>query len=130
MTQKIKKDRTIRHKQSKMESIPEKTKISELVLPKTEEKLIKSRERVKNLAEIYTAEREVLAMLVLLPDNLSYDISSKYLEPACGNGNFLVKILERKMKTVNETYKDLRQYELEKRNYEINNGLVEESSRN
>lgn len=71
---------------------------------------IKSRERVRELAEVYTNEREVNAMLDLVPD-IAQNIYSKFLEPACGNGNFLVKILERKMKTVANTHKTLKNYE-------------------
>jgi hypothetical protein len=60
---------------------------------------IKSRERVRDLAEVYTAEREVNAMLDLLGD-VNLNITARYLEPSCGNGNFLVAILERKMKVI------------------------------
>lgn len=62
---------------------------------------IKSKQRVKDLAEVYTNEREVNAMLDLVSKE-SYRVESKFLEPACGNGNFLVKILERKMKTITD----------------------------
>ena len=60
---------------------------------------IRSKERVRDLAEVFTAEREVNAMLDLLGD-VNLNITARYLEPACGNGNFLVAILERKMKVV------------------------------
>lgn len=66
---------------------------------------IKSKERVRNLAEVYTNEREVKAMLDLIPTkNEDEIISLKFLEPACGNGNFLVEILKRKLARVNEKY--------------------------
>lgn len=71
---------------------------------------VKSKERVRNLAEVFTADREVNAMLDLLGDS-SYNIEYRYLEPACGNGNFTVSILERKMKTVSEKYKRQRDFE-------------------
>lgn len=73
---------------------------------------IKSKLRVKELAEVYTNEREVNAMLDLVED-YSYDIEKRFLEPACGNGNFLIKILERKLETVKKQYsnKSLRDYE-------------------
>lgn len=64
---------------------------------------IKSKLRVKELAEVYTNEREVNAMLDLVKD-YSYDISKRFLEPACGNGNFLIKILERKLASVDKLY--------------------------
>jgi len=66
---------------------------------------IKSKERVKELAEVYTNEREVNAMLDLTKE-ISYQIGTKYLEPACGNGNFLIKILERKLETVKLKYSE------------------------
>ena len=69
------------------------------------EKQIKSKERVRDNGEVYTNEREVTAMLDLVKEE-SYRIDSKFLEPACGNGNFLIKILERKLDTVEELYKD------------------------
>jgi hypothetical protein len=63
---------------------------------------IKSRERVRDLAEVYTHEREVGAMLDLVPDMFPSaedpgNIDRAFLEPACGSGNFLVEILERKL---------------------------------
>lgn len=58
---------------------------------------IKSRQRVKDHAEVFTAEREVKAMCDLVDDKLSR-IDSKVLEPSCGNGNFLVEIYARKLK--------------------------------
>lgn len=58
------------------------------------EQLIKSKERVRDLAEVYTAEREVQAMLDLVPD---FSLKQTFLEPACGNGNFLIEILRRKL---------------------------------
>lgn len=60
-------------------------------------KQIKTRERVKKHGEVFTAEREVNAMLDLVKDETE-KIDSIFLEPACGNGNFLIKILERKLK--------------------------------
>lgn len=59
---------------------------------------IKSRERVNKYAEVYTNEREVKAMCNLIPSEIWENIDSTFLEPACGNGNFLVEILERKLK--------------------------------
>jgi hypothetical protein len=62
---------------------------------------IKSKERVKELAEVYTNEREVNAMLDLIPiKNKDELLNYTYLEPACGNGNFLTKILERKLMVI------------------------------
>lgn len=66
---------------------------------------IKSRERVRDLAEVYTHEREVNAMLDLLPDMFPSardpgNTDRTFLEPACGHGNFLVEILRRKLEFV------------------------------
>ena len=57
---------------------------------------IKSKKRVKDFAEVYTAEREVKNMCDLIPQEVWDNIESTFLEPACGNGNFLVEILNRK----------------------------------
>jgi hypothetical protein len=64
-------------------------------------KHIKSRERVRDLGEVYTQPREVQAMLDLIPDAFA-DIDTRFLEPAAGNGNFLVAILERKIRAIDE----------------------------
>lgn len=53
---------------------------------------IKSKKRVNDFGEVFTAEREVKAMCDLIPD-----WSGNVLEPACGNGNFLVEVLRRKI---------------------------------
>ena len=65
---------------------------------------VKSSDRVRNHGEVLTARREVEAMLDLVK-NESERIDSRFLEPACGDGNFLVAILERKLKVVVERYK-------------------------
>ena len=57
---------------------------------------IKSKERVKRYAEVFTNEREVKAMCDLAPSEIWSNIESTVLEPACGNGNFIVEILARK----------------------------------
>lgn len=68
------------------------------------ESQIKSKERVANHGEVFTAEREVNAMLDLVKQETER-IDSRFLEPACGTGNFLVKILERKLDVVKKKYK-------------------------
>ena len=67
---------------------------------------IKTRNRVRDLAEVYTHEREVNAMLDLVPDTLPSaeqpeNHDRTFLEPACGHGNFLMEILRRKLPTSN-----------------------------
>lgn len=68
------------------------------------EKQIKSRQRVADHGEVYTADREVKAMCDLVSDECSR-IDSRFLEPACGDGNFLAEILTRKLATVKKKYK-------------------------
>ena len=65
---------------------------------------VKSSDRVRNHGEVLTARREVEAMLDFVK-NESERIDSRFLEPACGDGNFLVAILERKLKTVASRYR-------------------------
>lgn len=57
---------------------------------------IKSRQRVAQHGEVFTNLREVNAMLDLVRDE-SYRLDSRFLEPACGDGNFLIEILRRKL---------------------------------
>ncbi len=59
---------------------------------------IKSKERVAKFGEVFTPEHIVNDMLDLVKDE-SYRIESKFMEPACGDGNFLVEILRRKLET-------------------------------
>ncbi|MDY6346982.1 MAG: SAM-dependent DNA methyltransferase [Bacteroidales bacterium] len=58
-------------------------------------KQIKSRQRVADHGEVFTNPREVNAMLDLVRDE-SFRLDSRFLEPACGDGNFLIEILRRK----------------------------------
>ena len=60
-------------------------------------KQIKSKERVAEHGEVFTGEREVNAMLDLVKSETER-IESRFLEPACGDGNFLAEILRRKLK--------------------------------
>jgi len=66
--------------------------------------LIKSRERVTNHGEVFTSEREVNAMLDLVKQE-TLRIDSRFLEPACGDGNFLIEVLRRKLSIVKERYR-------------------------
>lgn len=65
---------------------------------------VKSKKRVTDHGEVYTNEREVKAMLDLVNDETER-IESRFLEPACGNGNFLAEVLERKLNVVDSRYK-------------------------
>ena len=64
----------------------------------------KSKERVRDHGEVFTAEREVKAMCDLVAQECDR-IDSRFLEPACGDGNFLAEILTRKLATVKKLYK-------------------------
>ena len=75
-------------------------------------KQIKSRERVTKHGEVFTAEREVNAMLDLVKAECIRP-DSRFLEPACGDGNFLSAILERKLAELRRRYKSAhRSYEI------------------
>jgi len=66
-------------------------------------KQIKSKKRITNHGEVFTADREVNAMLDLVKQE-TQRIDSRFLEPACGTGNFLVEILRRKLAEVKNSY--------------------------
>lgn len=65
---------------------------------------IKSKQRVIDHGEVFTSEREVNAMLDLVK-NETDRIESRFLEPACGDGNFLIQVLRRKLDVVESRYK-------------------------
>lgn len=65
---------------------------------------IKSKKRVSEHGEVFTAEREVKAMCDLVAQECDR-IDSRFLEPACGDGNFLAEILTRKLASVKKLYK-------------------------
>ena len=65
---------------------------------------VKSKKRVADHGEVFTSECEVNAMLDLVKQETER-IDSRFLEPACGTGNFLVEILNRKLKIVTDRYK-------------------------
>jgi hypothetical protein len=64
---------------------------------------IKSKQRVADHGEVFTPSWMVEAMLDLVKDETER-IDSRFLEPACGSGNFLVKILQRKLAAVEPKY--------------------------
>ena len=65
--------------------------------------LIKSKQRVADHGEVFTPSWLVEAMLDLVKDE-SERINSRFLEPACGSGNFLIQILKRKLAAVEIKY--------------------------
>lgn len=79
------------------------------------ENLVKSKQRVADHGEVFTPSHIVKAMLDLVKDE-SERIDSRFLEPACGEGNFLVEVLARKLATVQVRYG---QSEFERRHYAL-----------
>jgi hypothetical protein len=77
--------------------------------------LIKSRKRVADHGEVFTPEWLVDAMLDLVKDE-SERIDSRFLEPACGSGNFLVRVLQRKLAAVEIKFS---QSDFERRHYAL-----------
>jgi len=65
--------------------------------------LVKSKQRVADHGEVFTPPWLVEAMLDLVKEETER-IDSKFLEPACGDGNFLVQILKRKLAAVEKKY--------------------------
>jgi type I restriction-modification system DNA methylase subunit len=61
--------------------------------------LIRSKKRVADHGEVFTPPWMVEAMLNLVKDETER-IDSRFLEPACGSGNFLVRVLQRKLAAV------------------------------
>ncbi len=70
---------------------------------KNVQKQVKTKRRVADHGEVFTNEREVNAMLDLVKQETER-IESRFLEPACGNGNFLAEVLRRKLKVVDARY--------------------------
>lgn len=68
-----------------------------------QENQVVSKKRVTDHGEVYTATREVNAMLDLVKQETER-IESRFLEPACGTGNFLAEVLERKLRIVESRY--------------------------
>jgi type I restriction-modification system DNA methylase subunit len=61
--------------------------------------LVISKQRVADHGEVFTPSWMVEAMLDLVKDETER-IDSRFLEPACGSGNFIVQILKRKLAVV------------------------------
>lgn len=82
---------------------------------KTAPGLIRSKARVADHGEVFTPPWMVEAMLDLVRDE-SERIDSRFLEPACGSGNFLVRVLQRKLAAVELKFG---KSEFEKRHYAL-----------
>ena len=75
--------------------------VSDEVAPENQ---VVSRARVANHGEVYTNSREVNSMLNMVKHETER-IDSRFLEPACGRGNFLIEVLSRKLNVVENKYK-------------------------
>jgi hypothetical protein len=63
---------------------------------KKRKKEVRSQERSDNLGEVFTPAELVNKMLDKLPPS-AWDVNEKFVDPACGNGNFLVEVVKRKI---------------------------------
>jgi hypothetical protein len=77
--------------------------------------LIKSKKRVADHGEVFTPQWLVEAMLTFVKAETER-IDSRFLEPACGSGNFLVLVLQRKLGAVELKFG---KYDFEKRHYAL-----------
>jgi hypothetical protein len=77
--------------------------------------LVKSKQRVADHGEVFTPVWMVEAMLDLVKGETER-IDSRFLEPACGSGNFLVRVLQRKLAAVELKF---RNSDFEKRHYAL-----------
>ena len=84
---------------------------------KNKEQQIKDKSRVSNFGEVLTSKREVLDMLNLVNTETSR-LDSRFLEPACGDGNFLKEVLNFKLGILEKTH-NKNQYEFEKFSIQI-----------
>ena len=84
---------------------------------KNKEKQIKDKSRVSNFGEVLTSKREVLDMLNLVNTETTR-LDSRFLEPACGDGNFLTEVLNFKLDILEKKYSK-NQYEFEKFSIQI-----------
>ena len=76
---------------------------------------VKSKQRVADHGEVFTPAWMVEAMLDLVKEETDR-IDSRFLEPACGSGNFLVQILRRKLAAVELKY---HQSDFERQHYAL-----------
>ena len=65
---------------------------------------MENKKRIKDYGEVFTQKREVDSILNLVK-NETLNLESRFLEPACGDGNFLVEILSRKISILNSRFK-------------------------
>ena len=78
-------------------------------------RFVRSKQRVADHGEVFTPAWLVEAMLDLVKDETER-FDSRFLEPACGSGNFLVRILQRKLAAVEAKFG---KSEFERRHYAL-----------
>jgi hypothetical protein len=59
--------------------------------------LFKSKERIKSHGEVYSPRVVICRMLDLIPDHVWSDPNKTFLEPACGSGNFVLEVIQKKI---------------------------------
>src|SRR4051794_38450332 len=77
--------------------------------------MVRSKQRVADHGEVFTPPELVEAMIDLVKTEAER-IESRFLEPACGSGNFLVPVLRRKLAAVDARY---RNSDFERRHYAL-----------
>lgn len=77
------------------------------LLDSADEKIIKSKKRVQNHGEVFTQKKIVKKMLDMpIIREACQNLTSTFLEPAAGEGAFLVEVLNKKLKMVVKNYSD------------------------
>ena len=59
----------------------------------------KIKNKIDEFGEVFTSTKEVNGMLDIV-DGETRRLDSTFLEPACGDGNFLAEVLDRKLKSI------------------------------
>lgn len=60
--------------------------------------IYKTHKRIKDYGEIFTPQKLVCLMLDIIPNPFWTSAEKTFLDPACGDGNFLVEVVERKIR--------------------------------
>lgn len=71
---------------------------------------IKSKERVSKFGEVFTPKHIVNDMCDLIPSEIWQNLDATFLEPSCGNGNFIAEILKRKLSICHNSDEIIRAY--------------------
>lgn len=91
-----------------MSELPDET-LPTLERDYSNDRLVKSTERVRDLGEVFTPANIVNSMLDLLPSKIWAPHPSRtFFEPSCGDGNFLIAILERKLDQISADFESLK----------------------